>query len=377
MAGTVPELETMKNKQKGVARTWGIAAAILGILVIWMVSGLIGGGHKAEAENKASAEKPLQRFKVSVRNQNAETVDREVLINGDTTPDQTIIVASQIDGQVIAIGARKGARVNQGALLARVDPRDSEQRKARAEAVLKQRELEFDGAKRLRATGYVSESELSSRLAALEVARADVKEIDLHLQNLSILAPVSGVLEQQGIEVGSYVKTGDPVAKLIKIDPLIVSGGVSENDIRNIKIGDTAEAEILGHQLKGHVKFVSSLADEKTRTFTVDIAVDNPRGEIPAGLSARIRLPVQSIQAQKIPSSLLTLSDNGDIGVKHVVDGKVVFTKAEIVRSNGDAVWITGLPSPIALITRGQGFVATGETVDVEAEAAPAASAAK
>jgi multidrug efflux system membrane fusion protein len=374
MASTMPELETMKNKQKGVARTWGIATAIIGVLVIWMLSGLFGRGNNAEAEPKADAEKAQQRFKVSVRNQNAEAVDREVLINGDTTPDQSIVIASQTEGQVIAIGARKGARVNQGALLARVDPRDSEQRKARAAAVLKQRELEFDGAKRLRETGYVSESELSSRQAALEVARADVKEIELHLKNLTILAPVSGVLEQQGIEVGSYVKIGDPVAKIIKIDPLIVSGGVSENDIRNVKVGDKAEAEILGHTLKGHVKFVSSLADEKTRTFTVDIAVENPHGDIPAGLSARIRLPVQSIQAQKIPSSLLTLSDNGDIGVKHVVNGKVVFTKAEIVRSNGDAVWITGLPSPIALITRGQGFVAAGESVDVQAEAAPVAA---
>jgi multidrug efflux system membrane fusion protein len=375
MTSTMPELETMKNRQKGVARTWGIAAAIIGILVIWMVSGLFGGGHKAEAETKANVEKPQQRFKVSIKKQNAETVDREVLINGDTTPDQIVVIASQIEGQVIAIGARKGARVNQGALLARVDPRDSEQRKARTVAVLKQRELEFDGAKRLRETGYVTESELASRQAALEVARADIKEIDLHLKNLSILAPVSGVLEQQGIEVGSYVKIGDPIAKLIKIDPLIVSGGVGENDIRNIKVGDAAEAEVLGHKLKGHVKFVSSLADDKTRTFTVDIAINNPRGEIPAGLSARIRLPVQSILAQKIPSSLLTLSDNGDIGVKHVVDGKVAFTKAEIVRSNGDAVWITGLPSSIALITRGQGFVATGESVDVEVEAAPVAAA--
>lgn len=364
----------MKNKQKGAARTWGIAAAIIGILVIWMVTGLFGGGHKSEAETKASNEKPAQHFKVSVKKQTAETVEREVLINGDTTPDQVVVIASQIEGQVIAIGARKGARVNQGALLARVDPRDSEQHKARAVAVLKQRELEFDGAKRLRETGYVSESELASRQAALEVARSEAKEIDLRLKNLSIVAPVSGVLEQQSIEVGSYVKIGDPVAKLIKIDPLIVSGGVGENDIRNVKVGDKAEAEILGRKLSGHVKFVSSLADEKTRTFTVDIAVDNPRGEIPAGLSARIRLPVQSIEAQKIPASLLTLSDNGDIGVKHVVDGKVVFTKAEIVRSNGDAVWITGLPSPIALITRGQGFVAAGESVDVEAEAAPAAA---
>ena len=366
----------MKNAQKGAARTWSIAAAIIGILFIWMLSGLFGRSHDDGAADKAASTKPQQRFKVTVRTQTAEAVNREVTINGDTAPDQTVTVASQIEGQVIAIGARKGARVSQGALLARIDPRDSQQLYARAEAVLKQRELEYEGARRLRQTGYVTESELASRQAALEVARADIKTMELHLKNLSIVAPVSGVLEQQMLEVGDYSKIGDPVARLIKIDPLVVSGGVSENDIRYIKTGDPAEAEILGRKLKGHVKFVSAQADARTRTFTVDIAVDNPRGEIPAGVSARITLPVQNIMAHRVPSSMLTLSDNGVIGVKYVADGKVAFAKAEIVRSDGDEVWITGLPNSIALITRGQGFVAVGDRVDTEVEPAPAATPA-
>jgi multidrug efflux system membrane fusion protein len=366
----------MRNTQTGAARTWGIAAAILAILAIWMISGLFGGTHKADAGNGTAAEKSGARFKVSVRKQDAEQVQREVLINGDTSPDQTINIASQVEGQVIAIGARKGARVRQGDLLARIDPRDSEQNRARAAAVLHQRELEYEGAQRLRQTGYVTESELASRKAALEVARADVKANELSLRNLSISAPVSGVLEEQLIEVGDYAKIGQPVAKLIKIDPLLVSGGVGENDVGFIKPGDPAQAEILGRKLNGHIKFVSSMADPKTRTFTVDISVDNPRGEIPAGLSARIRLPVQSIAAQRIPSSLLTLADNGTIGIKHVVDDKVQFSKAEIVRSDGDVVWLSGLPQTILLITRGQGFVAAGESVDVEPETAVAAPVA-
>ena len=44
-------------------------------------------------------------------------------------------------------------------------------------------------------------------------------------------------------------------------------------------------------------------------------------------------------------------------------------------RSDGDEVWLSGLPETILLITRGQGFVAAGESVNVETEAAAAAPA--
>lgn len=364
----------MKYTQTGAARTWSIAAAIILALVIWMLTGLFGGKQENAAATPAEAKPAETHFKVSVRSQHAEKVQREVVLNGDTQPDQIINIASQVEGQVVAIGARKGAHVEQGALLARVDPRDAAQGKARADAVLRQRELEYQGALHLRQTGYVTESELASRLAALEVARADLREIELRLKHLSITAPVSGVLEEQLIEVGDYAKIGQPVAKLIKIDPLRVAGGVGENDIRYIKLGDPAHAEILGQTLTGKVKFISALADAKTRTFTVEVAIDNSKAQIPAGVSARITLPVQEIEAQRVPTSLLALADDGTVGVKHVVDGKVRFTKADIVRTDGDSAWLSGLPETVSLITRGQGFVAAGEIVDAEPEAPAAAT---
>lgn len=373
----------MKHSQLGAARTWGIAGLIIGAVMLWMLSGIFGNKHGAAPANteavaaELAVAAPKEHFKVAAHEQSAENIQREVVINGDTGPDQVINIASQVEGQVVAIGARKGARVKQGELLARIDPRDLEQQKQKAAAVMHQRELEYQAAAKLHETGYVTEGELAGKQAALEVARADVKNIELRLSNLNITAPVSGILEDQHVEVGDYAKIGQPVARLIKTDPLTVSGGAGENDIRYIHKGDSATAEILGGaKLNGHVKFVSSMADPRTRTFTVEVAVDNRDNKIPAGLSAKIIIPAQTISAHRIPASLLTLADNGAVGVKHIVDGRVQFTKTEIVRAAGDAVYVTGLPEKILLITRGQGFVAAGETVEIEAEktaqAAPA-----
>ena len=369
----------MKQHQSGMARTWAIAGTIIVVVTLWMLTGLFHG-KPGSASAEATQSEAKARFKVEAQEQTAQDITREIVINGDTAPDQVINIASQVEGQVIAIGARKGARVRQGELLAKIDPRDLEQQKQRAAALMHQRDLELKAAQRLHDTGYVTESELASKQAALEMSKSDVRDIELKLSNLSILAPVSGIIEEQAIEAGSYAKIGEPVAKLIKTDPLLVSGGVGENDVRFVHKGDPASAEILGGaKLSGHVKFVSSMADPKTRTFTVEVAVDNPQGRIPAGLSARASIPAEHIAAHRIPASLLTLADDGTVGIKHIVGGKVQFTRATIVRADGDAVYVAGLPQKILLITRGQGFVAAGETVDVEApktaSAAPAAPA--
>lgn len=355
----------------------GIVAIIVVVLALWMLTGLFS--HKAGPDEAAAAEQPAaaapaQAFTVQVRTQSAEKIERLIQINGDTRPDKVVNIASQVEGQVVAVGPNKGARVAEHATLVQIDTRDLDAQFTEAKAMVRTRELEHAAAQKLRETGYVTEGELAARLAALEAARANARGIELRMLGLKIEAPVSGIIEDRMVEKGDYAKIGQAVIKLIKIDPLVVSVPVSEGDVASIHTGDAASAEVQGRVLRGQVRFVSAMADEKSRTFTVEIAVANPGSQIPAGLSARVSIPVQQVLAQRVPTSLLSLADNGDVGVKHVVGGKVVFSKAQIVRSEGDAVYMSGLPEKIDLITRGQGFVNAGEPVTTEAE--PTATAA-
>jgi membrane fusion protein, multidrug efflux system len=354
--------------------SWGIVGLIAVAVVLWMLSGAFSG-DKPEAAEKAPATPP-ERFHVMVREQTAEPIRREVVINGTTQPDQIVNLAAQVEGQVIAIGARKGTRVKKGDLIARLDSRDLAQHRAREAATLKQRQLEYEGAKKLHASRYLTSSELAAKLAALESARSELKDTEFQIAHLEIRAPVAGIVEDQQVEVGDYARVGSPIARLIVNDPLRLSGGVNEQDIRLIQPGNPATAELAdGEKLEGAVRFVSAMADEKTRMFTVEVAVANPEGRIPAGLSARVAIPGGEISAHRIQASLLSLADNGDVGVKFVGDGdRVVFTRAAIVRADGDAVWVAGLPERIRLITRGQGFVNAAEAVVVETEPKPAAT---
>jgi multidrug efflux system membrane fusion protein len=355
------------NRNRIPGGSWGLVGLIIAALVLWMLTGAFSS-DKPEAAEKAT--RAAEKFHVMVREQSAQQVHREVTINGTTQPDQIVNLAAQVEGQVVAIGARKGTRVKKGDLIARLDSRDLAQHKAREAAILKARELEYEGAQKLQESGYLTATELAAKLAALESARSELKDTQFKIANLQIRAPVDGIVEDQQVEVGDYARVGSPIARLIVNDPLRLSGGVNEQDVRLIEIGHAATAILAdGEKLAGRVRFVSAMADEKTRSFTVEIAVANPDGRIPAGLSARVSIPVEEVLAHRIPASLLSLADDGEIGVKFVGDGdKVVFQRARIVRADVDAMWLAGLPERIRLITRGQGFVNAGETVAVQQE---------
>jgi multidrug efflux system membrane fusion protein len=115
----------------------------------------------------------------------------------------------------------------------------------------------------------------------------------------------------------------------------------------------------------GTIRYIAPVADEATRTFNVELEIDNTDGSLRAGMTAELMIPAETIYAQKISPSLLTLDDEGNLGVKIVNDSGIVeFHTADIAMSSSEGVWIAGLPHSANIITVGQGFVNVGVFVD-------------
>ena len=102
-----------------------------------------------------------------------------------------------------------------------------------------------------------------------------------------------------------------------------------------------------------------------TRTFQVEIEANNPSNQVVDGITAKLIIPVQEITAHRIASSLLTLDDEGIMGIK-AVNGfnKVVFYRIEIAGEDKKGLWVTGLPEEISIITVGQEYVAPGQLIN-------------
>ena len=109
-------------------------------------------------------------------------------------------------------------------------------------------------------------------------------------------------------------------------------------------------------------------ADPVTKTFRVEILADNNDEIIRDGETIEIRINLENNIAHLLPQSVLTLNDDGDIGVRTVIDNKVKFFEVDILRDQENGLLVTGLPKKIDVITVGQEFVLNGQNVNVSYE---------
>jgi multidrug efflux system membrane fusion protein len=180
------------------------------------------------------------------------------------------------------------------------------------------------------------------------------------------------------VEIGDYVGIGDRIAQLVDADPLIIVGNVNERDIGTLAVGSTGMARILnGPEIAGRVRYLSPVADESTRSFRVELEIPNPDRSLRVGISAEIVIGAEEISAHLLSPALLTLADDGTVGVKTVDrSDRVRFLPVELAGSADGGVLVTGLPAEVRIITVGQGFVIDGQTV-IPAEEAPALTQAQ
>jgi multidrug efflux system membrane fusion protein len=362
---------------------WVLAVAIAIAVTAWMASGLIGsdatpaattsGASGADAADVTAARTPSQRPPVvQVSREPPQLVQRELEISGRTEPARRVMLKAATVGTVVEVVAPRGARVNEGEVLLRLDVSDREARMTQAEASVRQRELEYRAQAELAPGGYITEARVAEALALLEAARAERERAKLDLERMVVRAPFDGVVLEREIELGDYVTPGDPLLSFLDDRTIIVAGDVAESNIASVALGDTADARLVdGATHSGTVRYIAPLANTTTRTFLVELALDNTKGRIPLGATARLRLPLEAVEAWPISPALLALDDAGDIGVKIVDDEqRVQFVNVDVVRSDADTVWIAGLPSPATIITRGQGFVTDGQRVEIRLDAA-------
>ena len=361
----------MNGEQFARHRSWFYSGGIATLITLWLLSGTLGDD---DGENSAAtysdSESTAQHSKVRVRTQSAEEIVRTIVVNGKTAPARVVQLSAETDGRVESTGAKRGANVTRGSTIVRLDERDRSARLAQAKATLKQREVEYEGRLKLQTESYVSEAQLQEAIAQLEAAKTELRRAELDLEFMTVSAPFDGALQSRVVEIGDFVKSGDPIATIVDNRTIIVAANVSEFDAQHVAVGEAAEARLAtGEEVRGRIRYVAPVADEATRTFAVELEVDNQGGHLRAGGTAELYIPAETVNAHRVSPSLLTLDDAGNIGIKIINENdEVEFVVADIALSSSNGVWIAGLPDTATIITVGQGFVTSGSVVDAVLE---------
>lgn len=343
-----------------------VALIVFAATLLWFASGLLRNPPSEELQEASKA----QQTAVKAAWFEARAYASGIAARGQTEPNRTVTLRAEVAGRVEAVPAERGELVAQGDLICQLAKEDRGERVAEARAGVAEAKLQYQGALKLKDKGYQSDVAIAQAKARLDSATANLKRSELELSNTEIRAPFAGVLEIRQVEVGDFMDRVSVCGTLLEVSPLKATAQVSEQKVQQINFGSVAQVVLAnGETINGKVSYVSQQASEGTRTYRVEVTIPNADARLRAGLTAQLLIPTREVQAHLVPSVLLSLADDGSVGLRILDDeNRVQYTAVQIIGDDPKGVWVSGLPERALLITVGQEYVANGEEVSVTLE---------
>ena len=346
-------------------KPYRIAIILSTVIAIWMAVGMVFKEPEAtQVDTSKSLSSPSSEITVEVCEQHAVSTVSYIVAHGNVIPDREVVIRAETKGKINHIAIKKGNEVNVNTVLAMIDMDDRTIRLERPRAQIAVEKHKYDSLKNLGIKGYTSQTRIDEALANCKTAEADEKQILLDIAHTNIKAPFAGVIDAQSVEQGDYVDVADALFTIVDNNPLVVSVFVPQQEIRAIKKDSMVQVTLAtGEKKQGSIRFIAPRANAQTRSFHVDIEIPN-LDKLPSGTSATVRIAKTCVMAHFISPALITLNEHGEIGIKTVNDAGVVsFRPIKIISSKADGIYVTGLPDKATIISNGQGFVRSGDTV--------------
>ena len=340
------------------------AFVILIAVILWVLSGILFG----DSDEVAVITEDIEENVITVRASEfiAENKTYFLTVRGRTEVDKKVLLKPKTSSTVIK-KLDKGVFVKKNESICILDPENRTAALDEAVASKNKAQLQYDAIKQLADEGYRSENAVATAEAALKGAIARVEMATNELNNTTISAPFDGYIEDVYVEVGDLVSPTQPCAKLMQLNPIIITGEVTEKNVELIREGQLVDIKLLdGSILSGNISYISKSANPSTRTYKVEAIASNEDGLIREGLTADMQVPLQNLKAHLIPSYLLSLNDIGDLGVKIVKEDIVYFVEIQIIEDTPEGIWVAGLPNTATVITVGQEYVMNGQEIETQ-----------
>ncbi len=350
----------MRQGRTARALVWGSG--------LWLAVVLLGG-CAGEEPAPPPAQEPQRERTVAVETASPEVEDvaDRTSLPAELLPNRRAVLAAEVGGVVEALHFETGQRVAAGKLLLSIDTRSLQQAVAEAEAVDRQRRLQYQRAENLFAKRSITKQQLLDAVTNRDVAAARLASAKLQLSKSKVKAPWAGLIAERRVEVGDFVTPGQPVADLVDLSRIKVRAPVPANDVPLLEVGSPVEVRVdalPGEVLVGRIVRLAPEVDPQTRTLELEAELDNRRGHIRPGMPARLELSRRTlVGAILVPLSAVV--DLGDAdGLFVVSDGRAHSRRVELGPVVGDRVVIaSGLAASEEVVTLGARKLVEGQRI--------------
>lgn len=286
------------------------------------------------------------------------TVAHDISAVGTLLANESVVIRPEVAGRVAAIHFNEGQSVAAGAKLVTLDAAEVQAQLAASRADERLAAQRSERATELREKNFISQQAMDEAREAHKKATARRQEDEARLAKTEIRAPFAGMLGLRQISAGAYLKAGEDIVRLDKIDVMKLDFRVPEVYLGKIRGGQSLSVRVDAfpdQKFSGSVYAVDTALDEKTRTAMLRARVPNTGGKLRPGMFVRVALDLGSRNnAVLIPEQ--TLVPRGDKNyVFRVVDGKAALTEVEVgARMPGEVEVTKGLKAGEVVVTDGQ-----------------------
>lgn len=368
--------------------TGGLIVALLLVLAGCAASGEDGSNGDAEPTTTATPAPTTRVVRVETAVVQPTTFEDVVQITGTIEAPNDASLSAQAGGTLEYI-APLGRTVGRGAVVARMDSELLAAALRQAEAILEVQKAQenlaqdnFNRQEPLFQDSIISALEFESVRTQLIQARAQrsqaesaVAQATKALDNTRVLAPFSGTVEEHYADAGEQLLPGSQVLRLVNTSRVNIVAGVPERYASDIQVGSGARASFSAYgipDIEGVVRFASRVIDPQSRTFRVEVEVNNPDGALKpamianllvtrAVLDQRLVVPITAVLREEDRSSVFVVTSPGD-GTVQVAERRPVVLGASY---RGLAVVESGLQAGDEIIVVGQTNVTEGDAIEI------------
>lgn len=326
---------------------------LVALLLAAFMGSCTGGKDKAAVAAQAD-EKPIVKL--------ADVKVRPV----DQIQDYTATVEAEVKNNIAPsspvridqIFVEVGDRVSKGQKLVQMDAANLKQTKLQ----LDNQEIEFKRIDELYKVGGASKSEWDASKMQLDVKKTAYKNL---LENTALLSPINGVVTARNYDNGDMYSGGNPVLVVEQITPVKLLINVSETYFTKVKKGAPVDVklDVYGDEIfTGNISLIYPTIDAVTRTFQVEIKLDNRDQRVRPGMFARATLNFGTADNVVVPDlAIVKQAGSGDRYVFVYKDGKVSYNKVELGRRMGTEYELkSGVPDNSQVVVAGQSRLVNG-----------------
>ena len=344
------------------------------LLILIVLGGLGYGGYLAYLDQVASAPAAPQGDRgsrpalVEVAEAETRVLRRTVEAVGTTRARVSVDIVPEATGQVIELAIEPGARVEQGAVLMRLDDAIASADLAEAEARLEERSRSVDRLRTLLRSDTVAEATLDNAVAQLAEARAEADRARRRLEDRTIRAPFAGVVGLPEIDAGARVEAGTFITRLDDLSEVEVEFALPETLYSQVVPGQVVRAVAAafpGQVFEGRVAALDTRIDPDSRSFRTRAVIPNPDHVLPAGMFLSLDITLDATEAVVVPEEAI-IFQAAEAYVFTVADG--VARRVPVVtgqRRDGVVAILEGVTAGDTIIVRGLHRVRDGGAVEV------------